>query len=122
MLLASALPGPRTGIPGSSRSRRVDDSSPEGGTMHHDLEQPPRRARRHAWALASGFLLALGLGGAALTSGTAGAASQAAPTNTAEPRISGAPVVGATLNATRGEWSGSTPMTFAFQWVRCPES
>ncbi len=90
--------------------------------MHHDLEQPPRRARRHAWALASGFLLALGLGGAALTSGTAGAASQAAPTNTAEPRISGAPVVGATLNATRGEWSGSTPMTFAFQWVRCPES
>ncbi len=90
--------------------------------MHQDLEQTPRRAGRRAWALAAGGALVLGLAAAALASGTAGAAGQAAPTNTVEPRISGSTVVGSTLTATRGEWSGSTPMTFSYQWVRCPES
>jgi hypothetical protein len=61
----------------------------------------------------------LALSGAVIGAGRA--AGQAAPTNTAEPRITGTPVVGRTLTASRGTWSGS-PTSYAFQWVRCPES
>jgi hypothetical protein len=49
------------------------------------------------------------------------AAGTAVPGNTAEPRISGTPVVGRTLTATRGTWSGS-PTSYDYQWVRCPGS
>jgi hypothetical protein len=49
------------------------------------------------------------------------ATTAAAPQNTGEPRIVGTPVVGSTLTATNGSWSGSTPMTFRYQWRRCPE-
>jgi hypothetical protein len=48
--------------------------------------------------------------------------SQAAPVNTGEPTVSGTPTVGSTLTASTGSWSGATPMTFAFQWRRCPAS
>ena len=50
-----------------------------------------------------------------------GAVTQARPDNTAEPRISGAATVGATLSATQGSWA-NTPTSFAYQWVRCPRS
>jgi hypothetical protein len=41
------------------------------------------------------------------------------PGNTKEPTISGSPVEGQKLTATTGTWSGATPITYAFQWVRC---
>src|SRR5690349_12332135 len=47
------------------------------------------------------------------------ARSQAAPRNTAEPRVSGAAVQGETLTTTNGSWSGSTPITFRYRWLRC---
>jgi hypothetical protein len=53
--------------------------------------------------------------------GAGTAASEAAPTNTTEPRIMGDPNVGSTLTATRGIWAGS-PTAYRFQWVRCPDS
>jgi len=59
---------------------------------------------------------------AALTSSAAQAVVQEVPKNTGEPQISGSPVTGATLTATHGNWSGTTPITFAYQWVRCPTS
>src|SRR5512146_1699912 len=46
------------------------------------------------------------------------AASTAVPKNTKPPAISGAAVVGSTLVATRGTWSGS-PTKFHFAWSRC---
>lgn len=42
-----------------------------------------------------------------------------APVSTAAPVISGSPIVGGTLTATAGTWTGTTPMTFSYQWRRC---
>jgi hypothetical protein len=56
-------------------------------------------------------ILAVPAGGSAVT--------QAAPDNTAEPRITGSATVGSTLTATQGSWTGS-PTGFTYQWVRCP--
>jgi hypothetical protein len=42
-----------------------------------------------------------------------------APTLTALPTITGVATSGQTLTATRGGWSGTTPMTWTYQWQRC---
>ncbi|MGZ4370427.1 MAG: hypothetical protein ACXVRR_16100 [Gaiellaceae bacterium] len=47
------------------------------------------------------------------------ARSETAPKNTGEPRVTGAAVQGETLTTTDGSWSGSTPMTFQYRWLRC---
>lgn len=79
----------------------------------------PRR-RRLAPLVAA---IAAGLGATALLiPASGGAQSSAAPAPTGQPRILGTPVVGHTLTATNGTWSGSTPMTFTYQWRRCPSS
>jgi hypothetical protein len=41
------------------------------------------------------------------------------PRNTVEPSISGVLAVGRVLFASVGTWSGETPITFTYQWVRC---
>jgi hypothetical protein len=66
--------------------------------------------------------IAAGVIVAALLPTGVGASPATAPKPTGQPRILGTPVVGHTLTATDGSWSGSTPMTFAFQWRRCPKS
>jgi hypothetical protein len=47
------------------------------------------------------------------------AASTVAPSNTAEPTVTGTTRVGQILRTTRGTWTGTDPMLFAFRWFRC---
>lgn len=47
------------------------------------------------------------------------AAPAVAPSNNSSPTISGKAEQGSTLSASSGSWSGTTPMTFTYQWLRC---
>ena len=73
--------------------------------------------------LALTLALALALAVALAATGTAGAAPQraaaTAPSVTTEPAIAGAAQTGSTLTATTGSWTGDTPITYSFTWLRC---
>jgi hypothetical protein len=75
------------------------------------------RAHRTLW-LALPLIAVVALM-AALLPAAGSAQSQTAPKNTGKPGILGTPVVGNTLTATSGTWSG-WPMTIAHGWLRCP--
>ena len=44
---------------------------------------------------------------------------QVAPKNERAPTISGTQRVGSTITVNPGAWSGTQPIRFTYQWVRC---
>jgi hypothetical protein len=74
------------------------------------------RFRAVATAVAT-VLLTLGIGTG--TGAAEPARSAAPPRNTSAPSISGAERVGQTLTGNPGGWSGTAPVTFSYQWIRC---
>jgi hypothetical protein len=54
-----------------------------------------------------------------VVAGLSNAASSSAPTNQSPPTISGTPEEGSVLTASPGQWNGTAPITYAYQWRRC---
>ena len=74
-------------------------------------------SHKKAWAPVA--VLALALAALTLTSAAGVAAPTARPSNTSEPDISGRAEQGRTLSASRGRWTGTGSLSYAFRWVRC---
>ena len=75
-----------------------------------------------AYVVIAGIAAAVALVGAAFAAwaaDTSTAAPTVEPTNTTEPRITGTTRVGQILRTTRGSWTGTEPITFAYRWYRC---
>jgi hypothetical protein len=53
------------------------------------------------------------------TSNPTATITSAGPRNTTEPSITGTATVGSTLQANRGQWTGSQPITYSYIWLRC---
>src|SRR5262249_12953566 len=83
----------------------------------HRIEHP-----RH-W-LSAGVIAAAALVVGAVIGGAGSgvAASQTKPTIQSPPAISGTPEDGQTLTASTGNWNGTSPITFSYQWRRCDEN
>jgi hypothetical protein len=68
------------------------------------------------------YLLAFALLAAVAVASTAGARALTPPANTSPPTISGTAKQGETLTASSGSWSGTTPISYSYQWKRCDAS
>jgi hypothetical protein len=73
------------------------------------------RGRKHRLFLPLVTLVALAV---AITAADAPARSALAPENLGQPSLSGRPIEGSTLTATKGLWANS-PTSFVFKWQRC---
>jgi hypothetical protein len=80
------------------------------------------RKTRHAYGVLLAVAAAVATAGAAFATVLASdsqAQTAVRPSNTARPSITGTPANGLQLTANRGRWTGTQPITFTYQWLRC---
>jgi uncharacterized repeat protein (TIGR01451 family) len=79
------------------------------------------RARRRGIPLRSSRCRALAavIATAAVFALPSAALAASPPTNTSPPTISGTPRQGQLLTADRGQWNGTEPISYSYQWRRC---
>ncbi|HUF02510.1 MAG TPA: hypothetical protein VMN35_08815 [Gaiellaceae bacterium] len=87
--------------------------------MSRTRQTGTRRHRGRIAALTGVTALVTAVTTALLLPFSGAALPQQAPSNTAPPTISGTAAKGETLVANTGSWSGTTPISFAFRWLRC---
>ena len=78
--------------------------------------------RRKPGALTLSALVLLTAVAALAAATTASSRPSAAPVNSVEPTISGVALVGNTLTAHRGSWTGKQPINFGYAWGRCDQN
>lgn len=79
-----------------------------------------KRKRLQRRALTAIVIAALATAiGAVFGTAQNGLAAGTPPSNTKAPAISGTAQQGQTLTADHGDWSGSQPITYSYQWLRC---
>lgn len=91
-------------IPGETTIHRLVDTGDVGHRLRVRVKATNSGGSASATSTASAVIAATGSG---------------APVNTKEPSISGSTVQGQTLTANRGSWSGASPITYTYQWLRC---
>lgn len=74
----------------------------------------PRSRLRLVTASLAALLVGIGVFAAG-----GGAAQAVAPVNTVKPTISGTARQGETLTASNGTWTGTPPISYTYQWIRC---
>ena len=93
-----------TSIPGETTNHRMVDSGDVGHRLRVRVKATNADGSTSATSAESAVIAASGSG---------------APVNTKEPSVSGSTVRGQTLTADRGSWSGASPITYKYQWLRC---
>jgi hypothetical protein len=85
-----------------------------------EVKRRTTAVRTRRWGFRSSAVLAVAAATvAAVLSAGADARSAALPSNTTPPAVTGTAVVGETLTAVAGSWTGTPPLTFALAWQRC---
>jgi len=75
------------------------------------------KANTNRWARLSWPALIAMLATAFVAMGASAATGP--PQNTSRPSVSGSPVVGKVLTGHAGGWTGTAPIAFTYQWMRC---
>jgi hypothetical protein len=81
-----------------------------------------RRLEKRGRVAAALAITVAGLATLVVLAGVGTAAGTSAPRNTSPPTISGTTNVGSALAATKGVWTGTEPLSYKYQWLRCDEN
>ena len=82
----------------------------------------PIKKHRALFGAALGTGATLAVVALGIFAGAGSARTAVAPSNTAPPQISGKTQVGQTLTTDNGNWTGTTPLTYTYQWRICNQN